>query len=78
MCSSDLLHDVRWTNDLRVSGRVAYPGRSGEVVADITVVGPEGSNGTLKARWAEGVAKARAQVHGSFGKAVVAAEGSAP
>jgi pimeloyl-ACP methyl ester carboxylesterase len=72
------LHDIRWTNDLRVSGSVAYPGRSGEVMADLRVAGPEGGDGTLKARWTEGVANARAQVYGSFGRTVVAAEGPAP
>jgi pimeloyl-ACP methyl ester carboxylesterase len=73
------LRDVRWTNDLRVSGTVVYPGRSGDGSADLTVIGPEeGGSGTLKAHWTEGVAKARAQIHGSFGKLTVAAEASAP
>ena len=72
------LHDVQWTNDLRVSGTVTYPGRSGDGVADLTVAGPEGANGALKARWTEGAPRARAQVQGSFGKAVVIAETSAP
>lgn len=72
------LHDVRWTNDLRVSGTVIYPGRTGEGVADLTVAGPEGATGTLKARWTEGVAKARAQVRGTLGKSTVAAECPAP
>jgi hypothetical protein len=72
------LHDVQWVSDLRVSGTVTYPGRSGDVTADLTTSGPEGANGTLKVRWTEGVAKARAQVHGSFGKTLVVAEGAAP
>lgn len=72
------LHDVLWTSDLRVSGTVTYPGRSGDATADLTVAGPEGANGALKARWTEGMQRARAQVHGSFGKAVVAAETTAP
>jgi pimeloyl-ACP methyl ester carboxylesterase len=72
------LHDVRWTNDLRVSGTVVYPGRTGEGVADLTVAGPEGTTGTLRARWTEGIAKARAHVRGTFGKSTVAAEGAAP
>jgi pimeloyl-ACP methyl ester carboxylesterase len=72
------LHDVRWTNDLRVSGTVVYPGRAGDGAADLTVAGPEGTTGALKARWTEGVAKARAQVRGTFGKTAVAAEGAAP
>jgi hypothetical protein len=72
------LHDVRWTNELRVSGTVVYPGRIGEGVADLTVAGPEGATGTLKARWTEGVANARAQVRGTLGKSTVAADGPAP
>ena len=72
------LHDVRWTNDLQVSGTVTYPGRSGNAVADLTVAGPEGSKGRLKAHWTEGVPSARAQVHGTFGRVVVAADGVAP
>lgn len=72
------LHDVRWTPDLRVSGTVVYPGRTGDGFADLAVAGPEDTTGTLQARWTEGVAKARAQVQGTFGKVVVAAETSAP
>jgi hypothetical protein len=72
------LHDVLWTNDLRVSGTVTYPGRSGDGTADLTVAGPEGANGALKARWMEGAPRVRAQVRGSFGKAVVVAETAAP
>ena len=72
------LRDVLWTSDLRVSGTIAYPGRSGDGTADLTVAGPEGAKGVLKARWTEGVARARAQVQGAFGKAVVAAETAAP
>ena len=72
------LHDVLWTNDLRVSGSVVSPGRSGNGVADVVVAGPDGANGALKIRWTEGVARARAQVHGKFGKAAVIAETSAP
>jgi hypothetical protein len=72
------LRDVLWTSDLRVSGAVTSPGRSGDGVADLTVAGPEGVSGAFKARWTEGVARAKAQVHGSFGKVVVAAETAAP
>jgi len=72
------LHDVRWTNDLKVSGTVVYPGRIGDGSADLTVAGPEGANGTLSARWTEGVPKARSQVHGTFAKVAVAAEAAAP
>jgi pimeloyl-ACP methyl ester carboxylesterase len=72
------LHDVLWTNDLRVSGSVMSPGRSGNGVADVVVAGPDGMSGELKIRWTEGIARARAQVRGTFGKAAVVAETSAP
>ena len=72
------LHDVLWTNDLRVSGSVMSPGRSGNGVADVVVAGPDGMNGELKIRWTEGIARARAEVRGTFDKAAVVAETSAP
>jgi pimeloyl-ACP methyl ester carboxylesterase len=72
------LHGVLWTTDLRVSGTVTSPGRSGEGMADVVVAGPDGTNGALKVRWTEGTARARAQIHGSFARAVVVAETAAP
>jgi pimeloyl-ACP methyl ester carboxylesterase len=72
------LHDVLWTNDLRVSGSVVSPGRSGNGAADVVVAGPDGMNGELKIRWTEGIGRARAHVHGTLGKAAVVAETSAP
>jgi outer membrane receptor protein involved in Fe transport len=60
------LHDVLWTNDLRVSGSVMSPGRSGNGVADVVVTGPDGMSGELKIRWTEGIVRARAQVRGAF------------
>lgn len=73
-----VLHEVLWTNDLRVSGTVLTPGQGGPGTADVTVAGPDGTNGTLKVHWMEGTAKARAQVHGLFGKVAVVAELAAP
>jgi pimeloyl-ACP methyl ester carboxylesterase len=72
------LHDVLWTSDLRVSGTVTHPGRSGDAAANLSVAGPEGAKGALKAWWTEGVQRARAHVRGSFGKAIVVAETTAP
>jgi hypothetical protein len=54
------------------------PGRSGNGTADLVVARPDATNGALKIRWTEGVARARAEVRGTFGKAAVAAETSAP
>lgn len=72
------LHDALWTNDLRVSGSVVHPGRSGEGSADLVVAGPDGIKGSLVIRWTEGVAHARAQVLGALGNAAVVAETQAP
>jgi hypothetical protein len=72
------LHDVLWTTDLRVSGTITSPGRSGEAGADLVVAGPNGTDGTLRIRWTEGIARAPAQIRGSFGKAAVVAETGAP
>jgi hypothetical protein len=73
-----VMRDVLWTNDLRVSGAVLSPGQGGEGAADVVVAGPDGMTGTLKVRWLEGTAKARARIHGTFGKAAVVAETPAP
>jgi pimeloyl-ACP methyl ester carboxylesterase len=72
------LHDVQWTRDLHVSGTVLYPGRAGDGTADLTVAGPDGVSGAFEAHWTEGAARARAQVHGTFGKANLVAETTAP
>src|SRR5450631_143048 len=72
------LHDVRWTEDLAVSGRLSWQARSGSEEARFTLAGPAGMSGVLKVHWTEGVARARAQVHGKLADATVAAEMSAP
>ncbi len=72
------LHDVLWTTDLRVSGAVVTPGRSGHASADLTVSGPDATRGTLKVRWTEGLPRARAEIRGTFGKSAVVAATPAP
>ena len=72
------LHEVRWTEDLAVSGRLSWQARSGSEEARLTLAGPAGMSGVLKVHWTEGVAQARAQVHGKLADAAVAAEMSAP
>ncbi len=71
-----VLHQVRWTSDVRVSGDIDWPGRSGVVHAVLDVAGP--AHGKLEVQWTEGVAHARASVRGSFGSQVVVAEAPAP
>jgi pimeloyl-ACP methyl ester carboxylesterase len=73
-----LLHQVRWTSDVEVSGEISWPGRSGEVHAVLDVVAPAALQGKLELQWPEGVARARASVRGSFGSQVVAAAAPAP
>ncbi|MGH8139002.1 MAG: alpha/beta fold hydrolase [Steroidobacteraceae bacterium] len=72
------LHEVRWTEDLAVSGTIHWPGRSGAAQADLAVKGPGGMSGSLQVHWIEGAAQARAQVAGELGNARVVAETPAP
>lgn len=71
------LANLRWTEDVAVSGRIDAPGRAGLVRAALELRSPGGS-GTLELEWPEGVSGARATARGSFGGRVVAAEGPAP
>jgi pimeloyl-ACP methyl ester carboxylesterase len=73
-----LLNDLRWAEDLGVSGNVFRPLHSGAGAADIVVVGPDGRKGTLSVRWREGESRARARVTGNFGATPVVAETAAP
>ena len=71
------LHEVHWTEDLAVSGRIESPGRSGVVQADLEVHSPA-AGGQLTLSWPEGASDARASVRGTFGGKVIAAEAPAP
>jgi pimeloyl-ACP methyl ester carboxylesterase len=71
------LREVRWTDDVSVSGRIDWPGRSGSVHADLALQAPQGA-GTLELSWPVGVSGARAMVRGSLGGNVVVAEAPAP
>jgi pimeloyl-ACP methyl ester carboxylesterase len=72
------LHDVRWTEDLAVSGSLDWRGRSGSAGGRLTLAGPAASSGVLKVQWLEGVAQARAKIYGVLGGKSVVAEMSAP
>ena len=72
------LRSMRWTEDLAVSGKLRHPGQSGRVEGALTLAGADDFTGPLSVSWTEGVAQARAQVHGKLGGAVVAAEMAAP
>jgi hypothetical protein len=71
------LQGVRWTQDVAVSGRIVWPGRTGTVHAQVTLTSPQGP-GTLELSWPEGVADARAQARGQLAGQFVAAEAPAP
>jgi len=72
------LVDLRWTQDVAVSGTVTLPGRVGEARSDLTLVGPGGLTGMLAIRWQEGIARSRAQIRGRLGSSTVVAETGAP
>jgi pimeloyl-ACP methyl ester carboxylesterase len=73
-----ILREVRWTEDLAVSGNISWPGRSGQATGQLTLMGAAALSGPLTLSWIEGVPQARAQVHGKLGDSIVAAEMSAP
>ena len=72
------LDEVRWTEDVAVSGTLDWPGRAGTVRGTLHVKGPQGANGTLEVEWAEGTAQPRATVSGKLGGDSVVAEAPAP
>jgi pimeloyl-ACP methyl ester carboxylesterase len=69
------LRDVRWTEDVGVSGHIDWPGRSGSVHASVQLAG---SDGVLELAWAEGVSGARATARGRLGDHAVVASAPAP
>ncbi|MGH8131782.1 MAG: hypothetical protein ACRETP_00895, partial [Steroidobacteraceae bacterium] len=71
------LRDVRWTEDVSVSGRIDWPGRTGDVHASLELRAPQGS-GTLELTWPEGASRARATARGRLGGERVLAEAPAP
>ena len=71
------LQQVRWTEDVRVSGRIDWPGRTGVVHARLELLAPQ-STGSLELSWPEGVHGARASARGRLGGYMLAAEAPAP
>jgi pimeloyl-ACP methyl ester carboxylesterase len=72
------LYEVRWAEDLGVSGKVVRPLHNGTATAEVAVIGPGGNKGTLRIRWTEGVRQARAEVSGELADVPVVAETAAP
>jgi pimeloyl-ACP methyl ester carboxylesterase len=71
------LEQLRWTEDVSVSGQLDWPGRRGVVRAHLTLNAPQ-ADGMLELSWPEGVRDARATVRGSLGGRSVVAEVPAP
>jgi hypothetical protein len=62
------LHQVRWTRDVAVSGRILRSSRRhGMVRAFLRVSTPEEPIGRLTVQWPEGVDHSEAQIRGTFG-----------
>jgi len=73
------LHQVRWTQDLAVSGTIDTPmAQSGTVRALLQVVTADGLTGELTVEWPEGIAGSSAGIHGRLGGDVVFARAPAP
>ena len=71
------LTDVRWTEDLYVSGMLEAGGRGTLVRADLMLRSPDGA-GTLQMSWPQGTAGARATAVGNLGGERVDAQAEAP
>jgi hypothetical protein len=73
------LTEIRWTEDLTVSGKIERPrGRIGEVRAWLHLAGADGLTGDLIALWPEGIADSRANIRGTLNGAAVHAQVPAP
>jgi pimeloyl-ACP methyl ester carboxylesterase len=73
------LHQVRWTRDVAVSGRISRSSsRHGMVRAVLRVSAPEDPIGRLTVQWPEGVDSSQAQIRGTFGTKRVLAITAAP
>jgi hypothetical protein len=73
------LHQVRWTRDVAVSGRILVSSRrNGMVRAFLRVVSPEDPIGRLTVQWPEGVDHSEALIRGAFAATQVLATTAAP
>ncbi len=72
------LDEVRWTEDVAVSGVLDWTGRAGTVRGTLHIKGPQGVAGTLEVQWAEDTARPRAAVTGKLGGESVVADSVAP
>jgi hypothetical protein len=71
------LQQVRWTEDLAVSGNIELTGSGGGGRADLKVQTPQ-ARGELELTWPEGVSGARVSARGALGGKVIAAQAPPP
>jgi pimeloyl-ACP methyl ester carboxylesterase len=72
------LHELRWTEDVAVSGTVDRPFRAGPAKAVLTLRGAATIGGRIEVDWSEGTADAVAVARGTIGGQPVAARLDAP
>ncbi|MDE2218953.1 MAG: alpha/beta fold hydrolase [Gammaproteobacteria bacterium] len=73
-----MLQDVKWTEDLCVSGSVVAPARVGPAQAELQLLGARAYTGPLRLEWFEGGPQAQASAHGRLGGMEIAATLDAP
>lgn len=74
-----VLHGVRWTSDLAVSGTVERMREPPDAIAAfLRIDGPGGMAGRLALRWQDEAPDARAAIQGAVGGTQIAAETAAP
>jgi len=74
-----ILDQVRWTEDLTVSGKIDRPAaRTGTVRATLHLATAGRLTGELTVEWPEGIAGSSAGIRGTFGDARVVAQSPAP
>jgi len=71
------LDEVRWTQDLPISGRIDRP-RGSQGVVRAVVHFPQAGGGQLSIRWVEGAPQPMARIDGRIGGSKVLAQVSAP
>lgn len=72
------LHGVRWTEDMAVSGRIAWDQSTGAIRCLLTFTGPGTAGGKLDARWNDRAPHATAQIAGVVDGHRLVAEMAAP
>jgi len=73
-----VLHEVRWTEDVAVSGQIDWPGRSGVTHALLEVQAPQGVRGSLELQWPEGAGGSQASARGTLASRALVAQAPAP